>query len=74
MLLFLLSRDELRELLGKLGYEVTDAQLARTVAYYLDRTADGSTLSTVVSAWVLARTGPRAGMALPPRRAGKRRR
>ena len=58
MLLFLLSRDELRELLRNLGYEVTDAQLTQTVAYYLDRTAHGSTLSGVVSAWVLARTDP----------------
>jgi trehalose/maltose hydrolase-like predicted phosphorylase len=58
MLLFLLSRDELCELLGNLGYEVTSAQLARTVAYYLDRTADGPTLSAVVSAWVLARMDP----------------
>jgi len=37
---------------------VTSAQLTRTVAYYLDRTAHGSTLSGVVSAWVLARTDP----------------
>ena len=58
MLLFLLSGDGLRALLRNLGYEVTDAQLARTVAYYLERTADGSTLSGVVSAWVLARTDP----------------
>ena len=58
MLLLLLSRDGLRELLRNLGYEVTNAQLTRTVAYYLDRTAHGSTLSGVVSAWVLARTDP----------------
>jgi alpha,alpha-trehalase len=58
MLLFLLSRRELRELLGGLGYEVSDEQLARTVRYYLDRTPHGSTLSSVVSAWVLARYQP----------------
>jgi trehalose/maltose hydrolase-like predicted phosphorylase/beta-phosphoglucomutase-like phosphatase (HAD superfamily) len=58
MLLFLLSRDGLRKLLRNLGYEVTNAQLNRTVAYYLDRTAHGSTLSGVVSAWALARTEP----------------
>jgi trehalose/maltose hydrolase-like predicted phosphorylase len=58
MLLFLLSRDELRGLLHNLGYDVTAAQLARTVHYYLDRTAEGSTLSGVVSAWVLARLDP----------------
>jgi alpha,alpha-trehalase len=58
MLLFLLSRDELRELLGQLGYEVSEEQLARTVTYYLERTSHGSTLSGVVSAWVLARYEP----------------
>ena len=58
MLLLLLSRDGLRELLRNLGNEVTNAHLARTLAYYLDRTAHGSTLSGVVSAWVLAWTDP----------------
>jgi len=58
MLLFLLSRDELRDLLGNLGYEVSADQLARTVAYHLERTSHGSTLSGVVSAWVLARYEP----------------
>jgi trehalose/maltose hydrolase-like predicted phosphorylase len=58
MLLFLLSRTELRELLAGLGYEVTEEQLARTVDYYLARTSHGSTLSGVVTAWVLARYEP----------------
>jgi len=58
MLLFLLSRDELRDLLGNLGYEVSADQLARTVTYHLERTSHGSTLSGVVSAWVLARYEP----------------
>jgi trehalose/maltose hydrolase-like predicted phosphorylase len=58
MLLFLLSRDELHELLAGLGYQVSEEQLARTVGYYLARTSHGSTLSGVVSAWVLARYEP----------------
>jgi trehalose/maltose hydrolase-like predicted phosphorylase/beta-phosphoglucomutase-like phosphatase (HAD superfamily) len=58
MLLFLLSRDELRELLAGLGYQMSEQQLARTVTYYLERTSHGSTLSGVVSAWVLARYEP----------------
>jgi trehalose/maltose hydrolase-like predicted phosphorylase/beta-phosphoglucomutase-like phosphatase (HAD superfamily) len=58
MLLFLLSGDELRELLTGLGYQVTADQLARTVTYYLERTSHGSTLSGVVTAWVLARYEP----------------
>ena len=41
MLLFLLSRSELRELLAGLGYQVSDEQLARTVDYYLQRTCTG---------------------------------
>jgi alpha,alpha-trehalase len=58
MLLFLLSRQELCELLASLGYEVSEEQLARTVTYHLERTSHGSTLSGVVSAWVLARYEP----------------
>jgi trehalose/maltose hydrolase-like predicted phosphorylase/beta-phosphoglucomutase-like phosphatase (HAD superfamily) len=58
MLLFLLSRDELRALLAELGYQVSEEQLSRTVSYYLERTSHGSTLSGVVSAWVLARYQP----------------
>jgi trehalose/maltose hydrolase-like predicted phosphorylase/beta-phosphoglucomutase-like phosphatase (HAD superfamily) len=58
MLLFLLSRQELRELLAGLGYQVSEDQLARTVSYHLARTSHGSTLSGVVSAWVLARYQP----------------
>jgi len=58
MLLYLLSRDELCGLLVRLGYEVSEEQLARTVDYYLARTSHGSTLSSVVTAWVLARYNP----------------
>jgi trehalose/maltose hydrolase-like predicted phosphorylase/beta-phosphoglucomutase-like phosphatase (HAD superfamily) len=58
MLLFLLSPGELRDLLAGLGYQVSEEQLARTVTYYLERTSHGSTLSGVVSAWVLARYEP----------------
>ncbi|WP_099020478.1 HAD-IA family hydrolase [Mycolicibacterium palauense] len=55
MLLYLLSADELRELLDRLGYRFTPDQIPRTVEYYLQRTSHGSTLSAVVHAWVLAR-------------------
>ncbi|MBC7559409.1 MAG: hypothetical protein H7270_08645 [Dermatophilaceae bacterium] len=58
MLLFLLSREELQELLANLGYEVSAAQLTATVAYHLAHTSHGSTLSGSVSAWVLARYEP----------------
>ncbi len=55
MLFFLLSADELTALLAHLGYRWDSANIPRTVDYYLERTAHGSTLSAVVHAWVLAR-------------------
>jgi trehalose/maltose hydrolase-like predicted phosphorylase len=58
MLRYLLPSDELQDLLSGLGYHVTAEQLARTVDYYLARTVDGSTLSSVVTSWVLARQNP----------------
>jgi trehalose/maltose hydrolase-like predicted phosphorylase len=61
MLLYLLSDDELRALLDSLGYQVSREQLARTIDYHLARTADGSSLSNVVNAWVLARIDPGSG-------------
>jgi trehalose/maltose hydrolase-like predicted phosphorylase len=56
MLFYLLSADELRALLGRLGYRLDAAALRRTIDYYLARTSHGSTLSGVVHAWVLARS------------------
>ncbi|WP_233716535.1 trehalose-phosphatase [Mycolicibacterium vinylchloridicum] len=55
MLFYLLSSDELRELFARLGYRFTPQQIPMTVDYYLHRTSHGSTLSSVVHAWVLAR-------------------
>jgi trehalose 6-phosphate phosphatase len=55
MLFYLLSADELRALLHRLGYELPPEALPRTIEYYLARTAHGSTLSALVHAWVLAR-------------------
>jgi alpha,alpha-trehalase len=55
MLFYLLSSDELRELLDRLGYRFTPDQIPKTVEYYRTRTSHGSTLSAVVHAWVLAR-------------------
>jgi trehalose 6-phosphate phosphatase len=61
MLLYLLSGGELQALLDGLGYKVTREQLARTVEYHLGRAADGSSLSSVATAWVLARMDPARG-------------
>ncbi|MVU78314.1 trehalose-phosphatase [Nocardia sp. ET3-3] len=55
MLFYLFSADELREVLGRLGYELPGETIPRTIDYYLARTSHGSTLSALVHAWVLAR-------------------
>ena len=55
MLLYLLSSDELREVLERLDYSFAPAQIPKMVEYYLARTSHGSTLSGVVHTWVLAR-------------------
>jgi trehalose/maltose hydrolase-like predicted phosphorylase len=56
MLFYLLSADELGAVLERLGYRLDPAAIPRTVDYYLRRTSHGSTLSSVVHAWVLARS------------------
>ncbi|WP_055586612.1 glycoside hydrolase family 65 protein [Peterkaempfera griseoplana] len=56
MLCYLFSADELLPLLARLGCPADPELLPRTVAYYLRRTAHGSTLSAVVHSWVLARS------------------
>jgi trehalose/maltose hydrolase-like predicted phosphorylase len=55
MLFYLLSADELRDLLGDLGYTLHPSTIPRTIEYYLHRTSHGSTLSALVHSWVLAR-------------------
>jgi trehalose/maltose hydrolase-like predicted phosphorylase len=59
MLFYLLSAPELARVMERLGYAWDPSAIPRTVQYYLDRTAHGSTLSGVVHAWVLARTDRR---------------
>ncbi|MGW4380592.1 glycoside hydrolase family 65 protein [Kitasatospora sp. NPDC004531] len=55
MLWYLFSDHEVRRLLRRLGYRAGCDLMSRTVSYYLDRTVHGSTLSSVVHAWVLTR-------------------
>ncbi|MGH8869057.1 MAG: glycoside hydrolase family 65 protein [Actinomycetes bacterium] len=55
MLFFLLTAEELSDVLRGLGYPYTPQLIPRTVDYYRRRTSHGSTLSKVVHAWVLAR-------------------
>jgi trehalose/maltose hydrolase-like predicted phosphorylase len=56
MLFHLLTADEFYAVLDRLGYPHDRQTIPRAVAYYLDRTSHGSTLSRVVHSWVLARS------------------
>ncbi|WP_448004248.1 glycoside hydrolase family 65 protein [Agromyces bauzanensis] len=55
MLLYLLSAEELREILEDMGYELPPEAVVRTVERYSAATTYGSTLSNVVHAWLEAR-------------------
>jgi beta-phosphoglucomutase family hydrolase len=56
MLFYLFSAEELAEIFAQLGYAFDGAAIPRTVDYYLRRTSHGSTLSSIVHGWVLARS------------------
>jgi alpha,alpha-trehalase len=56
MLFYLLSADELREIFRRLNYPFEHETIPRNVEYYLERSSNGSTLSWLVHAWVLARS------------------
>lgn len=59
MLPFLFTAQTLRETFEQLGYRFEPGDLPRLVDYYDQRTSHGSTLSTIVHAWVVARTDRR---------------
>ena len=52
MLFYLLSAEELRETLERLGYRLDKTAVRRTVDLYLSRTSHGSTLSRPVCSWL----------------------
>jgi alpha,alpha-trehalase len=56
MIFYLLSADELGGIFARLGYDFDEETIPQAVEYYLNRTSNGSTLSRVVHAWVLARS------------------
>nr|WP_305907458.1 glycosyl hydrolase family 65 protein [Methylomarinum sp. Ch1-1]MDP4520212.1 glycosyl hydrolase family 65 protein [Methylomarinum sp. Ch1-1] len=64
MLFYLLSSEELDELLTHLGYSFEYETIPRNIDYYLERTSHGSTLSRVVNSWVLARANRPGAWAL----------
>ena len=55
MLLYLLSAEELRELLAEMGYDFPPEAVVRTVERYSATSTYGSTLSNVVHSWLEAR-------------------
>lgn len=60
MLWYLFPPEEVDRLLRRLGHRPDPDLMRRTVDYYRRRTSHGSTLSSVVHAWVLSRLDPRA--------------
>jgi len=56
MLFYLLSADELRNLFDRLGQPFKYETIPDNIEYYLKRTSHGSTLSSLVHAWVLLRS------------------
>jgi trehalose/maltose hydrolase-like predicted phosphorylase len=60
MLFYLLSAEELHEIMRSLGYDWSPERIPATIEYYRARTSHGSTLSAVVLAWLLTRSD-RAG-------------
>jgi trehalose/maltose hydrolase-like predicted phosphorylase len=56
MLFYLFSAEELGELFERLGYSFEYETIPKNIAYYVDRSSQGSTLSRVVYSWVLARS------------------
>ena len=58
MLVYLLGPEGVIEELGRMGYEVDNDVIQRTVDYYIQRSSNGSSLSKVVNASVQAWVNP----------------
>lgn len=59
MLFYLLSEEELKHLFERLDYPYSDDMIVKNLDYYAPETADDSTLSRVVHAWVQSRVDSR---------------
>ena len=55
MLFYVLSADELGQIIERLGYRYEPKLIPHNIDYYVRRTSHGSTLSKVVHSWLLAR-------------------
>ncbi len=62
MLFYLFSAEELGELFERLDYPFEYETIPRNIAYYADRSSQGSTLSRMVIGWVLARSDRQRAM------------
>src|SRR4028119_2479641 len=58
LLFFRFPEDELRRLLGRLGYDYSSEMVRRNTEYYDRRTSHGSTLSFIAHAGILAGLDP----------------
>ena len=56
MLFYLFSSEALKDLFERLGYPFEYETIPKNLAYYMQRSSHGSTLSKVVHSWVLARS------------------
>ena len=56
MLFYLYSTEELALLFEQLGYPFEPDMIPKNIEYYTSRTSHGSTLSRVVTSWILARS------------------
>jgi trehalose/maltose hydrolase-like predicted phosphorylase len=52
MIFYLFSFEDIKEILTRLGYKITEGFLRNNYDYYLSRTTHGSTLSAVVHAYI----------------------
>jgi len=55
-LFYLFSAEALADIFTRLGYQFTPSMIPKNIDYYLRRTSHGSTLSSIVHAWVLSRS------------------
>ncbi|HSL40851.1 MAG TPA: glycosyl hydrolase family 65 protein [Desulforhopalus sp.] len=56
MLFYLFSAEEIEDLFARMGYVFAPEDIPRNIAYYLERSSHGSSLSNIVHSWVLARS------------------
>ena len=55
MLFYLFTKDELKGILGNLGYDFNEEMITKNIEYYSARTSHGSTLSRLVFSWILSK-------------------